>query len=368
MKVIVVSNYFIFHQSTLWDEIYKHEDINLTFIATADDLDEERKNMGYTEADRPYLKRSSSFSDEELKEYFKDVDIVVIGLNLDKRIDALIVNVPNLIVLTEHISKHPTKIGNIIGLFKWFNIEKHYYTKGNKYLLALSSHAYGDFKNRGFKGHGYQFGYFPELKHIKAKKDPFSIIWFGRIIKLKRIEYALHALAYLKTKDPRYHLTIIGEGDDLERIKRIASDYGVTDSVVYKGFMSHENIMKELSKASIEIFSSNNYEGWGVMLNEGLVSGCICFASVDPGSSKFLIEDNKNGFLYDGYNSLEKKIDLFTSLNDKQVEEMRENAIKTIAEEWNVKVASDRLYELLINIYNHKDFDKYQSGPVKKIK
>ena len=49
-------------------------------------------------------------------------------------------------------------------------------------------------------------------------------------------------------------------------------------------------------------------------------------------------------------------------------ENMRKAAKDTIFNMWNHINASNRLYEMLISIYNHKDFAKFDSGPISKIK
>ena len=367
MKVIVVSNHFIFHQSELWDEINKHNDVNLTFLATVNGLDEERKKMGYEEVSRPYLKYSQTLTDEELADIFKDVDIVIMGSCEDKRVEKLSINVPNFVALSEHHSRHHSWITNMLGVFKTLGLEKKFYSKGVQYLLAMSAYAYQDYKHFGYRGRGYQFGYFPSLHHTEKEKDPFSIISFGRLLKLKRVEYAIYALEEFKKIDSRYHLTIIGEGEDLPRLQKIANKSKYKDSIKFEGFYPHDKIMDKLAESSIFIFPSNNEEGWGVALNEAMVSGCICFAGKRAGSSKFLIKDKETGFLFHTRHELKKAIKTFKKMSKEAVEKMRRRATSTIEHEWNVEVAAKRLYELLFCIVNHKELDLYQSGPMKKI-
>ena len=368
MKVIFVSNFFIFHQSGLWDEIVKHEDIAFTFLATDDNLPDDRKAMKYIDESRSYVKRSYQMTEHDINHLFKDVDIVIYGNNEDDRVSKAIEDVPNLIVCAEHLSRRKSKILNMIALFKWFVIEKHYHTKGNKYLLAMSQYSYKDFKNYGFKNHAYRFGYFPDLVAPVTKKDPYSIIWFGRFLRLKGVDYTLQTLKILRQQDDKYHLTLIGDGEDLPRIKELAEKEMLNPFIEYKPFMNHDEIMEALASSSIFVFGSDEGEGWGVALNEALASGCICFVNEKAGSARFLINHGVNGYLFKDSDSLKILLEGFRLNKKEQVEKMREEARTTISGEWNNKTAAFRLYELLLNVYNHMDFDRYQSGPISKIK
>ena len=367
MKVIAISNYYMFHQSALWDEIDKHDDIDLTFLATSQVMGEDRKKMKYEELKSGYLKESYLMSDEELEELFKDVDIVVSGSSEDKRVDVLRSKAPVVVALSEHPSRRHFFLLDQLAVMKFFLIDKKHYTKGEQYLLAMSSHSYLQFKHFGFKNHGYQFGYFPLLKVEEHERDPYSLIWFGRVMQLKRVDYALYALKLLKQKDERYHLDIIGEGEYLDNIKKKANKMGLGDSVKYHGFMDHDGIMNALSAHSIHMFTSNIEEGWGVALNEGLAAGCICFANEKAGSTKFLVNEN-NGLTFKNKRTLKKAVEKYLSMSESQISNMRKEAKNSINNLWDVKIAANRLYEFFVSIYNHMDFDEYQSGPLSKIK
>ena len=367
MKVIVVSNYYIFHQSALWDNLNAHEDIDLIFLATANDLDDERKKMKYESESSNYVRYSHLLSDEELKDIYKDVDFVMYGYCLDDRVAKLSSDVPHLIVLSEHLSKRKSFILNELANFKWFVLDKHYKNTGDRYLLAMSSYAYHDYKNYGFKNKAYRFGYFPHLDISSKERDQYSLVWFGRVLSWKRVDLALYTLKYFKEIDDRYHLDIIGEGDNLEKIKLLTKELGLEDSVRFLGFMSHDEIMNALPTYSIHMFTSDNGEGWGVALNEGMASGCLCIANEKAGASKFLIDEN-SGFLFKNKNDLKEIVRKISLLKEEEIKSYRDNAQKRISLLWNDEVASLRLYEMLLSVYNHKGFDKYQTGPISKIK
>ena len=78
--------------------------------------------------------------------------------------------------------------------------------------------------------------------------------------------------------------------------------------------------------------------------------------------------DDECVFTFHNKRTLKKQLDKYLSLNPSEIETMRTNARKRISELWNNETAAFRLYELLLSLYNHKEFDKYQTGPISKIK
>ena len=44
--------------------------------------------------------------------------------------------------------------------------------------------------------------------------------------------------------------------------------------------------------------TSNQEEGWGVVVNEAMNSGCVVIGSNLAGSVPYLIENGKNGLIY----------------------------------------------------------------------
>ena len=78
--------------------------------------------------------------------------------------------------------------------------------------------------------------------------------------------------------------------------------------------------------------------------------------------------DDECVFTFYNNRTLIKQLDKYLSLNASEIETMRTNARKRISELWNNETAAFRLYELLLSLYNQKEFDKYQTGPISKIK
>lgn len=98
-----------------------------------------------------------------------------------------------------------------------------------------------------------------------------------------------------------------------------------------------------MEKCHIHLFTSNHLEGWGAVLNEAMNSGCAVIANVEAGGAPFLIQNGKNGLIYDGtYGDFAAKVRKL--LEDKQeIKRLGKEAYKTIAQSWNAGHAAKEL-------------------------
>ena len=148
-----------------------------------------------------------------------------------------------------------------------------------------------------------------------------------------------------------------------QELKSLIDKYELNDYVHMLGSMPPDKVRRRMEEANIFLFTSNMQEGWGAVLNEAMNSGCACIASHAIGSTGFLIEHEKNGFVYrDGDND-----DLYVKVN-KLIEnkELREkiniNAYKTITELWNAEEAARRFLILCECLEKGKE-TPFETGP-----
>ena len=126
--------------------------------------------------------------------------------------------------------------------------------------------------------------------------------------------------------------------------------------------------LSDMEEAGIYLFTSDRREGWGAVLNESMNSGCAVIASHAIGSTPYLIEDNVNGLIYRSgdVDMLYKKIKCLLDDHSKQ-ERLGREAYKTMVEEWNASVATERLVTLSKSILSGEKYpDLYSSGPCSK--
>ena len=119
----------------------------------------------------------------------------------------------------------------------------------------------------------------------------------GRLVRQKAQEYLIDLAVELKNRNKNFKILIAGEGKLSKRLKEYAGSSGVSDRIVFMGFMSNmKNFMD-----SIDIFVlSSRWEGFGYVIVEAMASGKPVVA-FDVSSNPELIEDRKSGFLIEPF-------------------------------------------------------------------
>ncbi|MDE6135212.1 MAG: glycosyltransferase, partial [Muribaculaceae bacterium] len=122
--------------------------------------------------------------------------------------------------------------------------------------------------------------------------DPLRIVSVGRLTWKKGFDYALQALSALK-KD--FHYTIIGQGNDLERLSYSAYQLGILDKVTFAGKRTPAEISEMLQSCDIYLQPSVQ-EGFCNSVLEAQACGTICIVSDAEGLPEN-VENGKSGFV-----------------------------------------------------------------------
>ncbi|WP_431135837.1 glycosyltransferase family 4 protein [Psychroserpens mesophilus] len=164
-----------------------------------------------------------------------------------------------------------------------------------------------------------------------------EILTIARLHWVKGLEYTLEALSLLKKEGLDFKYTIIGEGEEYERLIFAAHQLAIKDQVVFKGKTSPENVKKELQQADIYIQYSIQ-EGFGNAVLEAQASGLLCVVS-DAGGLRENVLDTKTGWVVPKRNpralanTIQKVIDM-TFIDQQKIQE---NAINRIEKEFHLK-------------------------------
>lgn len=98
----------------------------------------------------------------------------------------------------------------------------------------------------------------------------------------------------IATQIPDWHLNIIGEGPERERLQNEISQLHLEKSITLKGFSNE--VDKELEQSSISIITSV-YEGFGLVILEAMAMGLPVISYTFPYGARDIIENGTNGFL-----------------------------------------------------------------------
>ncbi len=135
----------------------------------------------------------------------------------------------------------------------------------------------------------------------------YRLIHVGRLVKWKRVDLILQAMALLKPEFPELELLVAGFGPEEENLKIQASILGLNDSVKFLGGIYEPAILgRYLHESSIYVLAGMG----GLSINDAMCFGKPVICSEADGTEKRLVRDDFNGYYFksDDANSLALKI------------------------------------------------------------
>jgi asparagine synthase (glutamine-hydrolysing) len=105
----------------------------------------------------------------------------------------------------------------------------------------------------------------------------------------KGVDRVLEALPAIRKRRPDVRYRIVGTGDDVLRLKALASDLGVAPHVVFDGAVSDEGLLRLYSDSDLLVMLSVG-EGFGIVFLEALACGVPTVAGYCAGSVEALLD------------------------------------------------------------------------------
>ncbi|MEH1831107.1 MAG: glycosyltransferase family 4 protein [Nostoc sp.] len=116
-------------------------------------------------------------------------------------------------------------------------------------------------------------------------------LWSGDIY--KGVDVTIRALPQIAQVFPEVKYLVIGRGDDQPRLAKLAQNLGVSDRVVFAGFVATEELIEHYRLADAYIMPSQ--EGFGIVYLEAMACGVPVLSGDDDGSADPL-QDGKLGW------------------------------------------------------------------------
>ncbi|MBR6159565.1 MAG: glycosyltransferase [Lachnospiraceae bacterium] len=373
------SNYFNHHQKALCDAFYDILKEGFTFVETMP-MEEFRAGMGWGEDDPGYVLKTyeSGQNEERARELAETSDLVIMGTApeyfIEKRLEQD--------KITFRFSERPLKEGFIKFLIPRLTKKyMHLHVRNRKkriYVLAASAYTTADFRKMfdSYPEKIYKFAYFP--KHIQSDYeklyeekcryagDKVTILWTGRLIRLKRADLLIRAAQILVKKGYDISVKIIGDGNRKESLIALTKRLGLEDVVSFEGFLAPDEARRRMARAQIYTVTSNFLEGWGSVVYESLDAGCAVVASHACGATPFLVSDGVTGLVFrsGSAKSLADKLERLVS-DEHLRRELGKRAYEQMDEKWNPKVAAQRVISLFEALETGCD-TPFEDGPCSK--
>ena len=172
------------------------------------------------------------------------------------------------------------------------------------------------------------------------------LISVGRLSQEKGHMDLLKIFNQLEKRHPDWHLDIIGDGPERDRLEAYIKSHNLHDKVTLHGFQSKEYIDNMLHKSSLFVMTSYT-ESFGIVLLEAMSHGIPCVAFSSAEGAKEIITSGKNGYLIKNRNSsaMIKKIEDIMKKEDVR-KELGKQARKSI-KQYTKEVVQEDWYNLL---------------------
>lgn len=375
MKLVFVSNLLTPHQEPICDEFFKILKEDFAFIETIKRNDQLPIGWKPSNIQHSYLITYNGNIDSRL---IDEADVVLFGSATDDLLINRLKNNKLTFRYSERFYKESWSIRNIFRRITGSYLHHGRFKKYPLFMLCASSYTAKDCKLfLNYENRKYKWGYFPKMINYsedyfekKYQNSEISLLWVGRFVCWKHPEQSLEVAKRLKEKGINFKLTMIGDGDLFEDIKKRIFELNLSENVYLTGALSPDEVRKYMEKSKIFLFTSDRNEGWGAVLNEAMNSGCCCFSSDAIGASGYLLKDGMNGFVFgDGdLDDLTNKL-IAAIRNSESMKNISIEAYKTIVNYWNAQISAERFIELSNLILSNMSYYRknlamlYQDGP-----
>ena len=169
----------------------------------------------------------------------------------------------------------------------------------------------------------YNLPYFSDLERfrspVREEKSERVFLFSGSLIARKGIDLLVAAFARLVREIPNVRLRIVGDGE----LRR------VSERVTFVGFKDWHELPREYAAADVLCVPSR-YDGWGLVVPEGLASGLPVIATDRMGAALEFVETGRNGWLIPAGDE-EALLRVMKEAAVQSLRELREGALESVS-------------------------------------
>ena len=179
---------------------------------------------------------------------------------------------------------------------------------------------------------------FIRSNRVQSRAGYPSIVTVARLHWKKGLEQTLEALALLKNNGLSFSYTIIGEGEEYERLTFAVHQLGLAQQVTFLGKLSQEEVIKNLLEADVYVQYSIQ-EGFCNAVLEAQAMGLLCVVSDAEGLSENVLH-NETGWVVPRQNplGLAQQLEEVIQLSGEVADQFRVRAMSRVAQRFNLAV------------------------------
>ena len=199
-------------------------------------------------------------------------------------------------------------------------------------------------------------------KTLKLSKKDFIILFVGRLAEEKNIEFLINSQKELLKKHNNIKLLIVGDGPDKEKYEKLSKELNISDSVIFTGKASWEEMPYYYQLADVFATASKT-ETQGLTIIEAMAANTVPLCMKDEAFQSMITED-LNGLFFETEEEYQEKI-LYLYENKEEHQYLNKQA-RIQAEHYGSKNYADRALEVYKRaIKEKKEENRY--GIISKI-
>tara|TARA_E500000178_G_scaffold337633_1_gene377033 strand:- start:7201 stop:8319 length:1119 start_codon:yes stop_codon:yes gene_type:complete len=216
-------------------------------------------------------------------------------------------------------------------------------------IVVPSNHLLKFIKNIGFSGNLIKINNGTKKSKSSEKnfdKNIFLIV--SRLVRQKNIDLVINSLDYLSRNNSfKFHLNIIGDGPEYEKIKNLIENLNLGDSINLIGAKFGPEL-DEYYKSSNYLLQLSSYEGMPHSILEAMNYGLIVITSNFGGNNE-LIGNNDLGYIVENLEIEQIVKSINTSVNSSNNQTMSSKGKNLVNEEYNIELTTQEYVEIISN-------------------
>jgi glycosyltransferase involved in cell wall biosynthesis len=204
-------------------------------------------------------------------------------------------------------------------------------------IWGIGKFAVDQYKREFGSGREYlNLPYFSNLDRFRVdrpitngSKDDRVFLFSGALTRRKGVDVLARAFEQLARDHRNVRLKILGDGPLRNELETILAP--VADRVQFLGFKSWSDLPQQYATADVLCVPSR-YDGWGLVVPEGLAAGLPVIATDQMGAALEFIERRRNGWLIQANNqsALLEALREATTISDEDLSSLSSNACESI--------------------------------------
>jgi len=169
----------------------------------------------------------------------------------------------------------------------------------------------------------------------------------GRLGKEKNIPFLIDVFASLAPHFKNLMLVIGGDGPAKRDLQDYAKNSGLSDSILFTGYIERKKLQNFYRRAEIFVFASK-VESQGMVVLEAMACGTPVVAIGKMGTREVMGGDAGGFMVDDDKSEFAEKVQLL--LNNPEIHKAKAMGAKRHAESWTMEVQAEKMLKLYVKL------------------